>query len=124
MICQLSFLLFVPFFLSFPYNSQLRDILYSQTCVASQAAAAAEVQTELAARVSSWRHKIQPLLDEQEARPAFDIHSYGDQILDRLASLSCKDSDGPVDVHPTLVSVPACQLQLDQTADHTVDLLI
>lgn len=78
--------------------------------VAGQAAAAAEVQTELAARVSSWRHKIQPLLDEQDARPAFDIHAYGDQILDRLASLSCKESDNPVDSDPALVSVPAFQL--------------
>lgn len=69
-----------------------------------QAAAAAEVQTELAARVSTWRHKIQPLLDEQDARPAFDIHLYGDQILDRLANLSCKDSDDAVDLQASPVS--------------------
>ena len=68
-----------------------------------QAAAAAEVQTELAARVSTWRQKIQPLLDEQDARPAFDIHSYGDQILGRLASLSCKDNDNPVDLKASMV---------------------
>ena len=72
-------------------------------CLTLQAAAAAEVQTELAARVSSWRHKIQPLLDEQDARPAFDIHSYGDQILDRLANLSCKDCDNPVDLSASMV---------------------
>ena len=72
-------------------------------CVTLQAAAAAEVQTELAARVSTWRHKIQPLLDEQDARPAFDIHSYGDQILDRLASLSCKDCGNAVDQNASMV---------------------
>lgn len=68
-----------------------------------QAAAAAEVQTELAARVSNWRHKIQPLLDEQDARPAFDIHSYGDLILDRLANLSCKESGNAVDFDASMV---------------------
>ena len=90
----------------------VKHVQQSNKCVAWQAAAAAEVQTELAARVSSWRHKIQPLLDEQDARPAFDIHSYGDQILDRLASLSCKDSEDPVDGNDALVSVVAPHLQL------------
>ena len=72
-------------------------------CVFLQAAAAAEVQTELAARVSNWRHKIQPLLDEQDARPAFDIHSYGDQVLDRLVKLSCKESGDAVDFDASMV---------------------
>lgn len=52
------------------------------------AAAAAQVQSDLAVRVSSWQHKIQPLLEEQDARPAFDIHVYGGQLLDRLEHLS------------------------------------
>lgn len=38
------------------------------------AAAAAEVQTELAARVASWRAKMDPALAEQDARGDFDIH--------------------------------------------------
>jgi hypothetical protein len=38
------------------------------------AAAAAEVQTELAARVGGWRSRISPVLEEQDARPPFDIH--------------------------------------------------
>ena len=37
-------------------------------------AAATEVQTELAARVSGWRAKIGPVLEEQDARGDFDIH--------------------------------------------------
>ena len=73
--------------------------------VNTQAAAAAEVQTELASRVSNWRHKIQPLLDEQDARPAFDIHYYGDQILDRLARLSCTDAERPVESTVPMVSL-------------------
>ena len=68
-----------------------------------QAAAAAEVQTELASRVSNWRHKIQPLLDEQDARPSFDIHLYGDQVLDKLARLSCKDPAHPVELEASTV---------------------
>lgn len=52
------------------------------------AAAAAQVQSDLAVRVSTWQQKIQPLLEEQDARPAFDIHAYGGQLLDRLEHLS------------------------------------
>ena len=71
-----------------------------------QAAAAAEVQTELASRVSNWRHKIQPLLDEQDARPSFDIHLYGDQVLDKLARLSCTDPAHPVELEASTVCMP------------------
>ena len=38
------------------------------------AAAAAEVQTGLAARVATWREKLAPVLAEQDARGDFDIH--------------------------------------------------
>ena len=38
-------------------------------------AAAAEVQTELAARVSGWRARIAPALAAQDARGEFDIHA-------------------------------------------------
>jgi hypothetical protein len=38
------------------------------------AAAAAEVQTGLAARVATWRDKLAPVLAEQDARGDFDIH--------------------------------------------------
>ncbi|KAL3132422.1 hypothetical protein ABBQ32_008980 [Trebouxia sp. C0010 RCD-2024] len=111
-----------------PAQADAESMSYEELCQAHieafiQAAAAAEVQTELAARVSSWRHKIQPLLDEQEARPAFDIHSYGDQILDRLASLSCKDSDGPVDVHPTLAEPVGFQVVAQQASQAEVSRL-
>lgn len=78
---------------------------------AMQAAAAAEVQTELAARVSSWRQKIQPMLQEQDARPAFDIHQYGDNILDRLAVLSCKDPSHPVELEAHTVRNSATSSQ-------------
>lgn len=40
-------------------------------------AAAAEVQSELAARVSGWRARIAPALAAQDARGEFDIHACG-----------------------------------------------
>jgi condensin-2 complex subunit H2 len=47
-------------------------------------AAASEGQTDLAVRVASWKSKIEPALQEQEARPAFDIHACGASVLSAL----------------------------------------
>ena len=41
------------------------------------AAALEEVQTELASRVAGWRTKIAPVLEEQDTRGDFDIHTCG-----------------------------------------------
>ena len=46
-------------------------------------AAAAEVQSELAARVSGWRARIAPALAAQDARGEFDIHACGPEGLMR-----------------------------------------
>ena len=63
------------------------------------------------------------MLDEQDARPAFDIHQYGDQILDKLAGLSCKDPSDPAELEQQMVrttcsftgSQPSAQLShIDQ----------
>ncbi|KAL1536281.1 Condensin-2 complex subunit H2 [Salvia divinorum] len=43
-----------------------------------------EKQTELATRVTSWKQRIEQTLEEQETRPPFDIHKYGDRVLDKL----------------------------------------
>lgn len=48
------------------------------------AAAAQQVQSELAVRVSGWRSRIDPILAAEEDRSAFDIHTYGSKILERL----------------------------------------
>lgn len=47
------------------------------------AAAAAQTQSELAQRVSTWRQRIDPILRAEEDRSAFDIHTYGTHVLDR-----------------------------------------
>eukprot|EP00958_Prasinococcus_capsulatus_P013439 scaffold1387_cov382-Prasinococcus_capsulatus_cf.AAC.3 len=44
-------------------------------------AAAAERQTELHARVSEWKARIEPALEEQSHHPVFDIHEYGDVVI-------------------------------------------
>ncbi|KAL8486197.1 hypothetical protein ACS0TY_023047 [Phlomoides rotata] len=48
-----------------------------------------EKQTEMAARVSTWKQRIEQNLEEQDARPSFDIHKYGERVLDKLS----KESD-------------------------------
>eukprot|EP00879_Flechtneria_rotunda_P013631 GHRR01014238.1.p1 GENE.GHRR01014238.1~~GHRR01014238.1.p1 ORF type:complete len:328 (+),score=145.06 GHRR01014238.1:591-1574(+) len=48
------------------------------------AAAAQQVQSELAVRVSGWRARIDPILAAEEDRSAFDMHKYGTKLLDRL----------------------------------------
>lgn len=44
-----------------------------------------EKQTELAARVSTWKQRIEQTLKEQDKHPVFDIHQYGERILDKLS---------------------------------------
>ncbi len=73
------------------------EISYEDLCRAHvesliSAAAAAEVQTELASRVSTWRMKMAPVLEEEDARPEFDIHYYGERILQGLANLRVSDT--------------------------------
>jgi len=53
-----------------------------ESCLAS--AAASEVQSELAGRVAGWRARIEPALAEQEARPGFDIHKAGAEVVSAL----------------------------------------
>ncbi|KVH95130.1 Non-SMC condensin II complex, subunit H2-like protein, partial [Cynara cardunculus var. scolymus] len=44
-----------------------------------------EKQNAIAARVSNWKQRIEQNLDEQDARPPFDIHKYGRRTLDKLS---------------------------------------
>ena len=61
---------------------QAAELSYEELCAAHTearmaAAAMEEVQTELASRVAGWRTKIAPVLEEQDARCDFDIHTCG-----------------------------------------------
>ncbi|KAL8208324.1 hypothetical protein R6Q57_007736 [Mikania cordata] len=44
-----------------------------------------EKQTALAARVSTWKQRIEQNMHEQDARPPFDIHEYGQRTLNKLS---------------------------------------
>ncbi|KAH9618722.1 hypothetical protein KSS87_005474 [Heliosperma pusillum] len=57
-----------------------------------------EKQTELAARVSTWKQRIENDLEEEDLRPPFDIHIYGDTVLDKLSM-----DDGVMDMSFTNV---------------------
>ncbi|GAB4843638.1 hypothetical protein Ancab_013603 [Ancistrocladus abbreviatus] len=45
-----------------------------------------EKQTELAIRVSTWKQRIEHNLEEEDSRSPFDIHEYGERVLDTLSA--------------------------------------
>jgi condensin-2 complex subunit H2 len=56
-------------------------------------------ETSLGLRIADWNKRIMPLLEEQDARPAFDIRQYGEKIMkDRFPSegheITCSDLMG------------------------------
>ncbi|GLT99091.1 hypothetical protein SLE2022_165550 [Rubroshorea leprosula] len=63
----------------------LEDLCRSHLDALLASIAENEKQTELAARVSSWKQKIEQNLEEQESHPPFDIHEYGEKIIDKLS---------------------------------------
>ncbi|RLN33346.1 condensin-2 complex subunit H2 [Panicum miliaceum] len=60
-------------------ESGLKNALLAST-------AEVEQQSEMDARVSTWKERIEHALEEQDKNPPFDIGSYGEQILDTLSS--------------------------------------
>ena len=62
---------------------------YEEVCKAHverlyAAAAAQEQHTALAARVSAWKGKVEPAIEESNAHPSFDIHAYGESVVARM----------------------------------------
>ncbi|XP_044199062.1 condensin-2 complex subunit H2 isoform X2 [Thunnus albacares] len=49
-------------------------------------------ETALSRRVKDWEDKIRPELAEQEERPVFDIHDYGDRIISSLSAVGQRRS--------------------------------
>ncbi|XP_015980811.1 condensin-2 complex subunit H2 isoform X2 [Rousettus aegyptiacus] len=45
-------------------------------------------ETELSQRIREWEGTVQPLLQEQEQRVPFDIHTYGDQLVSKFSQLN------------------------------------
>ncbi|KAK9815026.1 hypothetical protein WJX73_005192 [Symbiochloris irregularis] len=76
--------------------AQQEEVTYEDICRAHieefiAAAAAAETQTALGTRVSDWRTKIAPALEEQEDRQEFDMRAVGAELLKRMQDLSMAD---------------------------------
>lgn len=53
-------------------------------------------ETKLTQRVDQWQQRLQPLLQEEEERPVFDIHEYGHQVIESMESEIIKQ---PVDMN-------------------------
>eukprot|EP00271_Cylindrocystis_brebissonii_P009216 TRINITY_DN2390_c0_g1_i1.p1 TRINITY_DN2390_c0_g1~~TRINITY_DN2390_c0_g1_i1.p1 ORF type:complete len:1016 (+),score=208.68 TRINITY_DN2390_c0_g1_i1:408-3050(+) len=66
------------------WESSYEELLRAHIDAMLQKAAAAEVQTGVTARVAQWKDRIGPAIEEQDARPPFDIHAYGKRILTSL----------------------------------------
>ncbi|XP_019426450.1 PREDICTED: condensin-2 complex subunit H2-like isoform X2 [Lupinus angustifolius] len=84
-------------------NSQesLEDLCRSHLNALLASIAESEKQTEMAARVSTWKQRIEHHLEKQESHPPFDIRDYGERILDKL---SLEESNSPVLPFSYLVS--------------------
>ncbi|KAJ6722121.1 CONDENSIN-2 COMPLEX SUBUNIT H2 [Salix viminalis] len=66
-------------------QSSLEDLCRSHLDALLANIAETEKQTELAARISSWKQKIEQNLEEQDSHPPFDIHAYGGRIVGKLS---------------------------------------
>ncbi|KAI5061341.1 hypothetical protein GOP47_0023846 [Adiantum capillus-veneris] len=86
--------------------SNLEELCQAQLDAVLKKHAESEKLTELANRVVSWNKKIEKHLAIQEAHPPFDIHAYGERILDRL-SLEDHGDEGPSDVQKPFTDIVA-----------------
>ncbi|CAN4094949.1 unnamed protein product [Withania somnifera] len=66
-------------------HENLEDLCRSHMDSLLATLAETEKQTELAARVSMWKQRIEQNLEEQESHPPFDIHEYGARVLSKLS---------------------------------------
>ncbi|ONM57753.1 Condensin-2 complex subunit H2 [Zea mays] len=67
-------------------HENLDDLCRSHLNALLASIAEVEKQSEMDARVSTWKERIEIALEEQDRNPPFDIGSYGEQILDTLSS--------------------------------------
>eukprot|EP00250_Pteridium_aquilinum_P019985 c24653_g1_i1 orf=416-2566(-) len=72
-------------------GSYLEELCQAQLDAVLKKHAESEKLTELANRVVSWNKKIEKHLAIQDSHPPFDIHVYGERILDRLSSADHDD---------------------------------
>ncbi|KAK7392850.1 hypothetical protein VNO78_21300 [Psophocarpus tetragonolobus] len=73
-------------------QTSLEDLCRSHLNSLLASIAETEKQTEMAARVSTWKQRIEHNLEEQESHPPFDIQDYGESILENFSKLSLEAS--------------------------------
>ncbi|XP_077090415.1 condensin-2 complex subunit H2 isoform X2 [Siphateles boraxobius] len=79
-------------------------------------------ETALSRRVKEWEDGINPHLADQETRLAFDIHEYGDRIVQALSSVGMKKSfafivEGKENTEACRYMLAALQLANDYTVE-------
>ncbi|CAH8328643.1 unnamed protein product [Eruca vesicaria subsp. sativa] len=72
-------------------QESLEDLCRSHLDALLANIAKSEKQTDLAARVSTWKQKIEQNLEEQELHPPFDIQEYGERIVNKLTVEKSRD---------------------------------
>ncbi|CAN7106776.1 unnamed protein product [Brassica rapa subsp. narinosa] len=72
-------------------QESLEDLCRSHLDALLANIAKSEKQTDLAARVSTWKQKIELNLEEQELHPPFDIQEYGERIVSKLTVEESRD---------------------------------
>ena len=68
--------------------------------------------TALTQRVRDWQEKLEPILEEEDAHPSFDILAYGDRMLGTLVESQQDEVDGEgqcsLDTHCLTSCMCAC----------------
>ncbi|KAL2322970.1 hypothetical protein Fmac_027349 [Flemingia macrophylla] len=77
-------------------QASLEDLCRSHLNALLASIAETEKQTKMAARVSTWKQRIEQNLEEQESHSPFDIQDYGERIFDKFSLLSLKASSSSV----------------------------
>ncbi|KAJ4969076.1 hypothetical protein NE237_015777 [Protea cynaroides] len=73
--------------------NSLEDLCRAHLDALLASIAETEQQSELATRVSSWKQRIEQTLEEQDSHAPFDIHEYGERVINKL-SLEADGGDG------------------------------
>ncbi|CAM6116850.1 unnamed protein product [Calypogeia fissa] len=69
-------------------NMSLEDLCRAHVDSILEKLAKSQVRSGLTARVTTWKNKIEATLKDDESRPPFDIHEYGDRLLATLSTVA------------------------------------
>ncbi|KAI5446428.1 condensin-2 complex subunit H2 [Lathyrus oleraceus] len=73
-------------------QTSLEDLCRSHLNALLANIAESEKQTEMAARVSTWKQRIEQNLEEQDSHPPFEFRDYGERLLDKLSLEESSDN--------------------------------